>query len=491
MKPLKLILFFFLPLWCLANNAHVRNLELAESNVLECDITWENSWHYHDSIAPFNHDALWVFCKGRRLDNQQWESILFKSSGVEVNEILEAKVASSQIGVIVKRIQNGEGYIQTNFKAEVNVVDLAASYSEIRLFAIEMVYVNEGAFYVGDSISNHSLMIYGSGQPFYIDSESSITVGQTSGQLYSNDDYVPFANIPSQYPKGYSAFYAMKYEISQQQYVDFLNTLTPIQQQNRQINKAFQSLCFSDEDHIEGERNFIKKIGNQFGCDANDNGIFGETDDGNNVACNFLTWGHITAYLDWSGLRPMTELEFEKASRGPEESEPLELVWGNANVVNTLQAVLSANDKETILDTIPPGFGIANFGYCLPSGPLRCGFAATATSTRVSSGATYYGLMEMSGNLWELCVNVSEKGLRFGGEHGDGQLNDQGFANQSTWESVSGEGSGLRGGGWNSGILNGFRDLAISDRFFAFLNGNNSARGTVGGRGVISKEMFE
>ncbi|MEZ5024649.1 MAG: hypothetical protein R2728_15590 [Chitinophagales bacterium] len=146
MKPLKLILFFFLPLWCLANNAHVRNLELAESNVLECDITWENSWHYHDSIAPFNHDALWVFCKGRRLDNQQWESILFKSSGVEVNEILEAKVASSQIGVIVKRAQNGEGDIQTNFKAEVNVVDLAASYSEIRLFAIEMVYVNRRSF---------------------------------------------------------------------------------------------------------------------------------------------------------------------------------------------------------------------------------------------------------------------------------------------------------------------------------------------------------
>lgn len=491
MTRIRLILIFLLPLFCRGNNVQLNNLSLVDDNVLDCRISWENSWHYRDSITPFNHDAIWVFGKAKRIVDQQWESIPIKFSGVEVDAPLEAKVAFSQIGVMVRRAQNGEGAIFSDLRVEADMPDLAAVYSEVRLFAIEMVYVEEAAFFIGDSISNHSFITYGSDLPYEINSEQGITVGQTVGSLYTNDDYAPFDDIPSGYPKGYHAFYSMKYEISQQQYADFLNTLTPTQQQNRKINKSFQSLCFVEEDHIEGERNFIKKIGDVYGCDANGNNIFGDADDGQNVACNFLTWAHITAYLDWAGLRPMTELEFEKICRGPEASQPLELAWGNEQVVNTLQPNLSATEDEAVFDAIPPGFGIANYGYCLPSGPLRCGFAGKSTTTRAASGAAYYGAMEMSGNLWEWCVNVSEKGLAFDGEHGDGELTTNGDANAAHWEAVSGLTAGLRGGGWNSGILSGFRDLAISDRFYIFFTGNNTATGTVGGRGVISNNMFE
>ncbi|HCR53204.1 MAG TPA: hypothetical protein DIW27_02215, partial [Cytophagales bacterium] len=31
--------------------------------------------------------------------------------------------------------------------------------------------------------------------------------------------------IPANYPKGFNAFYTMKYEVSQKQYADFFNTL--------------------------------------------------------------------------------------------------------------------------------------------------------------------------------------------------------------------------------------------------------------------------
>ena len=38
------------------------------------------------------------------------------------------------------------------------------------------------------------------------------------------------------------------------------------------------------------------------------------------------------AYADWSGLRPMTELEFEKACRGNQTPVANEFAWGTASI---------------------------------------------------------------------------------------------------------------------------------------------------------------
>ena len=288
-----------------------------------------------------------------------------------------------------------------------------------------------------------------------------------------------------EYPKGYEGFYMMKYEISQLQYCAFLNTLGDGQLNANVLSTVIEAPCF-ENDHIDGERNHIIKVDGQYGCDANGNGVLNESDDGQNLACNFLTWDQLAAYLDWSGMRPFTELEYEKACRGPEAALPLEFAWGTSDVVNTTQVANWNSADESIIDTIPEAAGPANFGYCLPSGPLRTGFAATATSDRIRSGASYYGIMELSGNLWELCVPVSAQGLQFTGLHGNGVLSSDGHSDVAGWTA-----GGHRGGGWNSGILAEFRDLAVSDRFFIYLDPNNMARGTAGGRGVISISMFE
>jgi hypothetical protein len=43
-----------------------------------------------------------------------------------------------------------------------------------------------------------------------------------------------------------------------------------------------------------------------------------EADDGEWIACNLILHGRMLPLsLDWSGLRPMTEMEFEKSCRGP------------------------------------------------------------------------------------------------------------------------------------------------------------------------------
>jgi formylglycine-generating enzyme required for sulfatase activity len=485
------IILLFVSHICFGNNVALSNLVLENGNVLKYNLSWENSWHFNDSIAPFNHDAVWIFGKGKRKSNGNWETISFAASGHTTDDLFQLKVASNGAGKIVFHKQNGEGNVNIAIESITSISDVAAIYSEIRLFAIEMVEVNEGAFYVGDSASNNALMQFDTELPFFIESENLISVGESAGKLWVNGDFPPNGNISAQYPKGYNSFYCMKYEISQQQYADFLNTLTAVQAQNRKLDTRAESICFLPIDHIEGERNFITQIGDEFGCDANKNGVFGDFNDGQNVACNFLTWSDLTAYLDWSGLRPLTELEFEKACRGNLPSTPLEFAWGNPNIVNTDNPFLNAQPNESVGTVIPNGYGIGNYGYCNPSGPLRSGFAAKDDSDRLKSGASYFGIMEMSGNLWEMVVNLSAEGLKFKGNHGDGVLDSDGYANESFWDAILGDASGVKGGGWNSGILPGFRDLAISDRFYINLNGNEFSRGTNGGRGVISKMMFE
>jgi hypothetical protein len=68
--------------------------------------------------------------------------------------------------------------------------------------------------------------------------------------------------------------------------------------------------------------------------------------------------------------------------------------------------------------------------------------------------------MELSGNLWELVVWMSDaRGRAFTGTHGDGLLTSGGAANASTWPNSSGVIS--RGGSW----VDNSNDLKVSDRF--------------------------
>ncbi|MCX6164517.1 MAG: hypothetical protein NTU73_06590, partial [Ignavibacteriae bacterium] len=111
---------------------------------------------------------------------------------------------------------------------------------DIRIYAIEQVYVPQGSFYVGSG-GNETGAFYKyptSTNPYQITSEGAITVGTATNNLYypspgtaySGDQLGP---IPSAFPKGYNAFYCMKYEITQQEYVDFLNSLTQTQADTR------------------------------------------------------------------------------------------------------------------------------------------------------------------------------------------------------------------------------------------------------------------
>lgn len=111
------------------------------------------------------------------------------------------------------------------------------------------------------------------------------------------------------------------------------------------------------------------------------------------MSCDdYLSW------LDWSALRPFTEFEYEKACRGANIT-PIanEYAWGNTTISGTTSVQNNGSASEFF------SFGNCNYAYIV-NRPIRCGAQANLTSDRTQSGGTYYGVLDMSGNVYERAI---------------------------------------------------------------------------------------
>jgi len=451
----------------IASNVTVTNTDLTSPGAatvkVEFDISWENSWR--DSIT---HDACWVFVKYSTDSGATWNHATLGGSGTNpagfatgTGTDLDIVVPTDRTGGFVQRSSSGTGTVSVTgmqFVWDFNSNGVSAGASaRVKVFATEMVYCSEGDFEAGSG---------GSGANEFTKTTISNANATAAAGGYPAGETAP---DNASWPNGYSAFYCMKFEISQRQYCDFLNTLTAQQQGNRHDNAL----------HFNSSRNFIKKTSDSpafFGCDAgNDAGAatsataadLNEANDGEWAACTYISWGDGAAYADWAGLRPMTELEFEKACRGPLPAVPDEYAWGDTTV--QAPATTSLNNQNTISET--PNSGNCNYTSSSPSGPYRCGSFADATSTRVDAGAGYYGVLDMSGNAWERAVTIGHvSGRAFTGVHGNGGLTADGHADTTNWPGMLGgevteaDGVGFRGGAWNAVAAT---YLPVSDRAVA------------------------
>ncbi|MFK8163382.1 MAG: SUMF1/EgtB/PvdO family nonheme iron enzyme, partial [Lewinella sp.] len=276
--------------------------------------------------------------------------------------------------------------------------------------------------------------------------------------------------IPAAFPKGFAAFYSMKYEMSQSQYVAFFNTLTLNQRTNLDVTGT---------------------DGKGQDTELNRNGV--SWDDAGNatttlpdVPLNYVNNNILLAYLDWSGLRPMTELEYEKAGRGPAVPINNEFAWGSANIHGADYEYVNLGTTSEGISNPGEGVGNALYGETngSPSGPKRCGaLAASAVNpSREETGGSFYGVMELTGNLYERCITVGNaEGRAFNGAHGDGTLLFSGSHNVESWPADFNTGFGYRGGSY----FNGPEFIRLSDRYDAasVLSGANNR---LGFRGVRS-----
>jgi formylglycine-generating enzyme required for sulfatase activity len=169
----------------------------------------------------------------------------------------------------------------------------------------------------------------------------------------------------------------------------------------------------------------------------------------------------------------MTELEFEKACRGPLAAVSGEYAWGTATVAGSAYTL---NDVGTASEGIATSYStmVGNAMYTTTNvsgneGPLRVGiFAANGmNSGRVSSGASYWGIMELSGNMWERPITIGNaEGRAFTGTHGDGVLTSDGDGDAPTWPGTEAVGAGTAGGGWQ----NDASSMRVSDRYYNSVN---------------------
>jgi formylglycine-generating enzyme required for sulfatase activity len=373
----------------------------------------------------------------------------------------------------------------------------------VQVFAIEMVYVPGGVdFNVGGGGGSSSFT------STTINTGVANTVPAGTGSLggaaggYPTGQTAPNAN----WPNGYNAFYCMKYEITQGQYRDFLNTLTYAQQVNRTANLPTSAAGTSALLNNNANRSSIdiQTPGNAttllpavYGCNLNGNTTYNEAADGEWIACNRLPLTSACAYLQWSGLRPMTELEFEKACRGNQPAVAGECAWGS----NTYTQVTGISNAGTNTETFSnAGANVVVENSHSLSSPLRVGAFAGAATTRTEAGSTYYGIMEMSGNLWESAVTIgNEAGRSFTGLHGSGTLLVDGSASMDFWPGINGNSSattantafagttgitGAAGMGYRGGsYVNAITILNISARI-NFQNTNDGPQ--FGHRGVRS-----
>lgn len=91
-----------------------------------------------------------------------------------------------------------------------------------------------------------------------------------------------------------------------------------------------------------------------------------------NYPANNISWFGAEAYCEWKGKRLPTEAEWEKAARGKDKRM---YPWGNSDPDNTKAAFNQKWEDK--------------------------GFQVMAPVDSLANGASYYGALNMAGNVWE------------------------------------------------------------------------------------------
>jgi formylglycine-generating enzyme required for sulfatase activity len=435
---------------------------------VEVDVSWHLSWRNET-----NWDAAWLFVKLPR--TKGGDHLLLAPSGHRTlrnrhpdQPDAAVTVPPDSLGAFVYRDAQTEARGPNDWRLRLRLAlpgdrtpaDLPET---VKVYGTEMVYVPEGPFFTGDPTNDtgafYEVPAEGAERTAYrVSSSDAIPVCSGPGSLcYSDADNPTISRrfgdrmgpVPASYPNGYDAFYLMKYELTQGQYADFLNALARLQTNERALQGG--------RNYYRRGRGTIDLVGDRYVATQPDR------------ACAFLGWLDAAAYADWAGLRPMTELEYEKAARGPAGPVPDEFAWGTTTIAHG-DTIFAADGAIAVEETggehvrgnanyrptdraWQDGYGAHFAGGDSGMGPLRVDIFEThahrtgADSLRQASGAGYYGALSLSGSLFDRAVTATDSaGRRFRGTHGDGQLSYPGRATNDDWPGASGEGLSLRGG---------------------------------------------
>lgn len=546
MKKSFTLIVFILIAFCThsyANGISIQKVSISDTNrlaktaTIKFNISWNNSWR--DSI---NWDAAWIFVKYREPKDSVWKyrHLTMSAAGNDPGKgsaAMKFAFPTDYKGVFYYRQSIGSGNIKMdsvklNWNYGADGV-LKIDSVELKVFATEMVYVPTGSFCIGDgngsSRSSYSFQLKNAPNNYVTITDKWSPLVNTFVNINSNgnDDAILYnsglrisgldgidvsgdkiSEYPD-FPTGYRSFYCMKYEVSQGQYADFLNTLSlrdtsninmytdtsKMKKVNAQYKYALQSLDpYFGYTPIDMQRHTIQ---------------FDSTELKYTVTRPDRAFGvgyqnFYLSFSDWSALRPITELEYEKACRGPLpptfKAYPLnnnysnsdttsswsgfDWAWGNDTTLASIRDIGMGNVNNILqYNGIENGTEIfSNYNiykrYINPiyssntmngktfsggdggDGPYRVGIFANDTTSRVSSGATYYGIMDFSKNAAQLVISIggpSSRTLSYK-KNGDGYLNAQGTSDANEFMNSGNGGPAMMGGTYL------YKQRAVSER---------------------------
>lgn len=428
-RILLLIAVFALPLFMQANNIRVKlNSYTAATKQLNITLAWDNSWH--DGSGTFR-DAAWLFVKYKDVNNGEWQHAIL-TNPTSANNLLTDTLSGANVkfDVLGKNpntagVAGSRGFIIRRAKSTNTATQYSAEYAgnynvaislnvtlattggallanpEIRVYALEMVDIPAGAYYVGDGTPNSYIETNTTtNSPFAVTSE-------TSQVPFSNSS--PTTYLATGFPRATYEYYMLKYEVSNEAFSEYMNTLTRAQQNliaNTNLTAASsgaQNVIASDYGHVKATVTSLTDPA-IFGCDANNNGVFNEINDGQNNGVIIEKMNMGIGYLDWAALRIMTAYEYEKACRGPVYPVQNEYAWGSAVMGNGTPDVDLFGPNESMSVPVdgprsPFNQSVRNGAYAKPTG-----------ATRLNSGGSYYGVMELGNSCGELSAGYGYTG---------------------------------------------------------------------------------
>jgi hypothetical protein len=463
----------------LGDNVYFSRISLnprdAQTAVIQFDLAWSGSWR-HD----VNHDAVWIFFKYRIAGDAQktWRHVFlkadqvlnptgygqgaaadlsfewgcspgaktFKAPGDTQFDFLVPDGADGFTGAFVRRADHGVSAQASGAKLTV-LWDLTKAEGvkpdtpvAIKAYGLHMVYVAEGPYSLGSgatesgafhtfqpekargaekeriSTGGATMVIHEETAaedefpPYRVTSSNAIPTGRTPGRLWARSDEPPDGGeIPATFPNGFRAFYMMYCPMPQAVYAAFLSSLPPelAEYHHEQGDHATDS----------GWAGAIRKVDNPENPYEFHHGRL-------KSHCTWwLKWDDATTFAAWSGLRPLTELENEKALRGPRlpaREEAGNSFWGGSYGGGRY----NAHPREMVV-TVATTNGLAyrgTHGAGSPTNwPADWPSGKTALGTGIRNGQeANCGITELRGPMWctscrlSANLNDAERGKLYG-----------------------------------------------------------------------------
>ncbi len=351
------------------------------TSTISFDLAWSNSWRAiwtepadknvtGKPLRLESWDAAWVFIKFRPAGMNAFSHAMVSPEAADHGVPTGAKLdvglsddGTKGVGVFIYRSAVGSGAndfknIKLRWLHGADKAPDKATFkdSQLRAHTIGMVYVPRGQFQ--------------SRVPW----EKAVTTIRLGDATQEGGCRVA-TNTPvyAECPNGFNAFYSTKYAISQGQYAEYLNSQGPAR----------------GGPGLYGISRYMIR------CDTNAEVYVAEVPD---RGCNFMGWQQILNYEAWAGLRPLTDLEYEKACRGPRAVARSEDAWADGMCAPAagLSPLDGAQGRKELFPDLPD----------------------------IDAGASYWGIrgLSLSGCVheWPGIIFENERGKGFKGTHGEG-----------------------------------------------------------------------